>query len=212
MVQRLQQFWITNRGPPDTCWTTSPLYPGWAPAMHPMLLGLLFLAQIIILLQSECSPVPIPGTAEFPMIGPDDHQRRLTDYWTLHAASRKGEGYCASTRTVEAETWTQVFSNEPANGGQRPPMSFGSNTPDQPRTKVHKRSFKRACRRAMLYGSSQYHGRHMRPQDFPAHLSTKCKQNKANQDVKLPGEGHHRPLVDSLSCTGTRVDSPREHL
>ena len=180
--------------------------------MHPMLLGLLFLAQIIILLQSECSPVPIPGTAEFPMIGPDDHQRRLTDYWTLHAASRKGEGYCASTRTVEAETWTQVFSNEPANGGQRPPMSFGSNTPDQPRTKVHKRSFKRACRRAMLYGSSQYHGRHMRPQDFPAHLRHKVQAEQSQPGRQTP---RRRPSQTAGRLTllhWNPGDSPREHL
>ena len=91
----------------------------------------------------------------------------------------QGEGYCASTCTVEAEAWTQAFCNDPANGGQRPPMGLGSNDPDRPRTIVHKRSFMRACRRALIHGHSHYHGRYMRPQDFPAALRHKVQDTQS---------------------------------
>ncbi|CAL1163756.1 unnamed protein product [Cladocopium goreaui] len=54
-------------------------------------------------------------------------------------------------------------------------MSSRSNRPAAPFTAVQKRSFKRACRRAILNGSSHYHGSCMRVEDFPPALVQKLQ-------------------------------------
>ena len=141
----------------------------------------------------ECNPVPIPGvTSLFPCVQqPMSYkQTSLHDYVGFNNRSCQGEGYCASTCTVEAEAWMKAFCKDPANGGQRPPMSLGSNDPDRPRTTVHKRSFMRACRRALIHGHSHYHGRYMRSQDFPATLRHKVQATQSSTTHKAPKSWH----------------------
>lgn len=121
-------------------------------------------------------------------------QQRLADCWLPQQSSRKGEGYCDSTLTVEAEAWIHAFCQNPANGGQRPPLSISSQFPDRPCTAVHKRSFKRACRRALVHGSSAYHGRNMLLHEFPETL-----RKKLQAESTAPHARQAKPRIQSAS-------------
>ena len=149
---------------------------------------------------SGCYPVPIPGTADLTMEHFRTGQQLITDFWQTRTASREGEGYHGPTAVVGADSWIQEYCHDSANSGQQPPMSYCSNIPTRPYTQVHKRSYKRACRRALLHGRAQYHGCPVTPRDFPPALVQKLQQ-------QLPPQGHQpqkRPIplkaVDRLTC------------
>ena len=89
----------------------------------------------------------------------------------------EGEGWYSPTGVPGADNFTvSFFPNYPANlSGLLPPVSSGSIKPSK-KTEVQKRSFARACRRAMTTGCSWYKGRVMTPADFPQHLRQKTAQ------------------------------------
>ena len=124
----------------------------------------------------NCNPVPTPATAVLGMFPFADPQRRITDFWTPQYDSRKGEGYCGTIPTVGAEDWISDFCKSSAKHGQPPLMSNRSSRPTGPHTAVNKRSFKRACRRALCHGHSHYHGQRMTPADFPQGLVSRLQQ------------------------------------
>lgn len=135
------------------------------------------------------NPVPNPGMTE---------QKRIPDYFVQY--SHEGEGYHGPTAMVEADSWIHAYCNTTANGGQQPPMSISSNGPTRPYTVVHKRSYRRACKRALQHGTAQYHGHPMTVRDFPPSLVRKLQQEM------LPQGGQSRPqrqalkTVDRLTC------------
>ena len=121
------------------------------------------------------SPVPIPGMASSRSMHSTSAptQKRLYECPGFQHIGHQGEGYCGSISTVGADSWITTFCQDSAKHGKQPPMSNRSNRPTAPFTAVQKRSFKRACRRAILNGSSHYHGRCMSVEDFPPALVQK---------------------------------------
>ena len=133
---------------------------------------------LTILISGDCNPVPNPGTAVSPMNSSSTKKTLITDYWPQMGHSRKSEGYHGTTAVVGADRWIDDFCIASANSGQRPPMSFSSNDPMRPQTAVHKRSFKRACKRAIKHGTARYHGQQMQVRDFPSKLVQKVQQEQ----------------------------------
>ena len=123
------------------------------------------------------SPVPIPGMASSRSMHSTSAttQKRLYERTGFQHIGHQGEGYCGSISTVGADNWITEFCQGSAKNGKQPPMSSRSNRPAAPFTAVQKRSFKRACRRAILNGSSHYHGSCMRVEDFPPALVQKLQ-------------------------------------
>jgi len=112
------------------------------------------------------SPVPNPG-APLKMNATGTRQPFLTDYFPVRIPRREGEGCSETTLTAGADTVFRALSTFPAKCGYPPMMSNSSPISQMPIKAVHKRSFRRACRRALQYGTAHYHGQLMRPQDFP---------------------------------------------
>ena len=100
--------------------------------------------------------------------------RQLTLFDIPEFFSHKGEGSHASTHVGRADNWQFSFVQEAAKCGIPPKMSSGSDVPGR-FSSVQKRSFKRACRRAIVYGSTRYHGRLVMPTDFPSSLVQKMR-------------------------------------
>ena len=97
-------------------------------------------------------------------------QTDLHRYW--------GEGWNTATSVPEAETSVLPSSlfETPANlSGVLPTMSYGSNC-RLPVRNVHKRSYRRACKRAIQHGFAWYHGRCFDLSDFPVDLRQKIAQ------------------------------------
>ena len=121
----------------------------------------------------DCNPVPNPGVA---MLIGDMHrcgtrrQQTLHDFPGFEITGHQGEGCNRSTTVAEADSWVQEFCNNPAKCGQPPPLSYGSRQHSLPSSAVQKRSYRRACKHAVLYGTTQYKGRTFGPQDFPSSL------------------------------------------
>ena len=147
----------------------------------------------------ERNPVPIPGTALEQMSTTRIDHHRIYDFPGFTLTGRQGEGCCDPTVTAGADRWIYAFCQDSAKGGQPPQMSNSSNRPMLPQTAVHKRSYKRACRRALTYGNSHYHGRCMQVHDFPQALVQKIQQDMQPHGRRsLP----NRPLraKDRISC------------
>ena len=139
----------------------------------------LFLLGCLQSFLENCHPVPIPGAsghtmlrAEAPCFQPTA-QRLLTDFSGFHGTRCKGEGCHGSTPMVEATDWTHTIFADSAKCGHPPPMDFGPRHDSRSLTAVHKRSFRRACKRALIKGASMYHGRLLTISDFPAGLIAK---------------------------------------
>ena len=136
-------------------------------------------------LSLDRSPVPIPGRCPMPQeISPgtwNPQQRTLTDCPGFALVEPKGEGYCGPTAAVGATDWIDAFCYPSAKRGHRPPMDFGPSLISHAHTTVTKRSFRRACKRALKWGTAGYHGRTWCLQDFPPGLIAKLR---ASNDAK----------------------------
>ena len=123
------------------------------------------------------APVPNPGmtTDTYDHSGTASQQKRLYECQGFRFSGHQGEGYCGSIPTVGADSWITAFCQGSAKNGKQPPMSSSSNRPTAPFTAVQKRSYKRACRRAILNGFSHYHGHRMQVEDFPPALVQKLQ-------------------------------------
>ena len=161
----------------------------------------IFLGYIIQLqVNVTCNPVPNPGTAESSMSFLPTKQNLITDYWHHQEYSRKGEGYHGTTAVVGADRWIDEYCTATANSGQRPPMGYRSNAPIRPQTAVHKRSFKRACTRAIRNGAAHYHGHLMQVRDFPIKLVQKIQQAQQSSGNKIHPMDRQWNHKDRLIC------------
>ena len=130
-----------------------------------------------------CYPVPIPGTADgfSQTLQTLMRQTFLTDYKGFQYAGCEGEGCCATTCTAEADRWQQILVEPTANCGNPPTVRGFSPSSPPPYTCVQKRSYKRACRRALMHGSAHYHGIKMHPRDFPIGLVQKLSAEQGHK-------------------------------
>ena len=137
-----------------------------------------FLGLLIIYHYSGCNPVPNPGTADPCLLDYLMRQTDLRQFLGSHPYSCEGEGCRGTTTTTEADTWQSIFHNATANSGNPPPVSGHTQCFPSPATNVHKRSFKRACRRAIRFGTADYHGQRLHLRDFPETLISKLRSNE----------------------------------
>ncbi|CAL1150106.1 unnamed protein product, partial [Cladocopium goreaui] len=104
----------------------------------------------------------------------------------------QGEGYRGSTTTIQAAGCESTFIDHFAKGGQPLPEDYGPRQRTPSYTAVQKRSFKRACKRALRYGSTMYHGIIYTPADFPSQLLDKMQRPACNIKEKINPMPQHR--------------------
>ncbi|CAL1169052.1 unnamed protein product [Cladocopium goreaui] len=102
-------------------------------------------------------------------------QTRLTDFSGSQRNSCEGEGCRGTTTTTEADQWHSIFYDVAAKCGHPPPVGDNTESPSLPYTSVQKRSYRRACRRAINTGYAHYHGQKLQVTDFPAALVQKLR-------------------------------------
>ena len=138
----------------------------------------------------DCNPVPNPGRDQMTDASPDPsstmRQLTLFDCPGFLPQIPEGEGCCRTTPTAEADARTRIFFPNPAKSGTQPPAGCGPNPMPRFASKVNKRSFLRACRRAIRDGQAGYHGRVWKLQEFPKDLVTKL------QSDRLPTAPEHK--------------------
>ena len=112
-------------------------------------------------------------------------QSRLDQFFTSRG-KREGEGCRGSTTTAGADHWQQILRDLPGNSGYPPPVSGNTRILPSPATSVHKRSYKRACRRAIRTGYAHYHGMHLQLSDFPKRLVHSLQAAEPAQQQYIP--------------------------
>eukprot|EP00435_Cladocopium_sp_Y103_P012108 s4193_g3.t1 len=133
-----------------------------------------YLGCLFAVIQTGRNPVPIPGVTSATMSTNEMtlfHQTQLDDYFH-HFAGHKGEGCRGATTTTGATEAQTQFLDLFAKSGNPPPLGSGPNSgpPAHGYTKIQKRSFHRACRRASYHGATWYKGQLRTPDDFPQSL------------------------------------------
>ena len=123
------------------------------------------------------NPVPNPGAADlFLEFHPLHRMTQSTLYdHGFWSHSCKGEGCSVPTDTAEATDWTLASLNT-AKCGQPPPTGYGPQSDQQLFTDVQKRSYKRACRRALCTGAAWYRGQLHTVGHFPPRLVAQLSQ------------------------------------
>lgn len=156
-----------------------------------------------ILVLRDSNPVPIPGTAQ-DAAAPDRFQmtqRLLTDFAGFSNVSCEGEGCRGPTTTAEADKWQSILHDASANSGQPPPVCGNTRCHPSPYTSVQKRSYKRACRRALSHGYADYHGKRMHLSDFPSSLVKTIQvadQTSHKGPLPLPGKPSSSPRINIM--------------
>ena len=156
--------------------------------------GDLLLNANLFLTSLSCAPVPIPGGMDVQQLHLLDplRQTALTDYAGFNISHPKGEGYHDPTLVVGADDGLRQSCINTANSGKPLPEGYGPPV-RPPITQVHKRSFLRACRRALRCGSTGYHGKTWHWTDFPRSLISKVMQQqqpttqRGSQVSRAPG-------------------------
>lgn len=125
------------------------------------------------------NPVPIPGTtcrmSDWFYAADSMRQRSIPEFFHDQSAGCQGEGYRGTTTTISATGWQRTFIDHFAKGGQPLPAGYGPQQRQPFFSAVQKRSYKRACKRALQFGSTLYHGRLCTPSDFPPQLRQKLQ-------------------------------------
>ena len=142
------------------------------------------------------SPVPNPGEVlvcmqKYDLVQNSRQQLTLLDCQGFSISNLQGEGCCGSTPTARADPWIQDFIRTPAKSGPPPPMGFGPKQQPSTATSVHKRSFQRACHRAMRDGQAGYHGRVWQLHGFPPHLVARLR-SKIDHVNRAPPACRHQ--------------------
>ena len=155
-----------------------------------------------ILVIAICNPVPMPG-----MITEEDincsqpMQSTITSFFRRHG-DHEGEGCHVATDMARAPDWTKFFPQWAKTSGTPPTVGHGPNQQPfkQQYTAVQKRSYKRACRRAVLTGQTWYKGQCMRPSDFPSGLVQSVQQTEEHRPVPnmMLHTNKHRPRIRIL--------------
>ena len=112
-------------------------------------------------------------------------QTHLTDFFQ-DGSVHEGEGCNRTTTVTGADAWITHFCADPANSGQPPPRCHGTCPSPQPYTGVQKRSYKRACKRALTSGCTRYRGREVSLRDFPSNLIARVQQEQSRQRRPAP--------------------------
>lgn len=177
------------------------------PLQVPRIMLVLTVLQILIafchqphqhqILPVEYNPVPIPGAyAAVQQPFYMDSQKRIPDFFTHHSVC-EGEGCQGSTSLTRAADWEQIFLQQFAKSGTPLPEDSGPQQRTRPFTTVQKRSYKRACKRTLLHGSTWYHGKIFTPQDFPKWLLQKMQTRNMEHPVRHDTRPH-APRADRL--------------
>ena len=125
-------------------------------------------------------------------------QRTLYDYPDMFIRDPKGEGCCSSTAVARADAWVTAFCENPAKSGIPPTMGRGPTVSPKFTSAVHKRSYRRACRRALRDGRAgyTYHGRVLHLRDFPDRLIHELQRQDLKQTPlqtnRLPSQAYNR--------------------
>ena len=86
-----------------------------------------------------------------------------------------------------------------------PPMrGHGPHFDPRTATTVHKRSFQRACKRAIQFGTASYHGRQLHLHDFPTQLIQRLQASQPLQTVRSLQPSSRKLTTPAPSCTGTQ--------
>ena len=120
-----------------------------------------------------CHPVPNPGNSTGDIsvfVASKMRQTILLEYATAEHGRVQGEGCCGTTSATEATQWEREFIDKFANCGNPLPMDSGPQQRALRPTQVQKRSFRRACARALRHGATWYKGRICSVSDFPLEL------------------------------------------
>ena len=135
-----------------------------------------------------CNPVPNPGTPQCCDIEPMIHamqQPTLHDYFQTTWHGSQGEGCQGTTALMRAADWTHEFLQSSAKSGEPLPMGSGPQQRSYGISKVQKRSYRRACRRAIQHGTAWYKGKVVAENDFPFDLRSRISTQLAQRP---PGE------------------------
>ena len=146
------------------------------------------------LVLEACNPVPMPGMITAQDINAARSRQLTLPTFFRPIGDREGEGCQVSTGLARADDWMQSFMQWAKQSGQPPPEGYGPNTqPDrQCFTQVQKRSYKRACRRAVHTGQTWYKGQCLSITDFPPKLVQ-----------SFQGANQPRAVAPRLQSTGT---------
>ena len=138
-------------------------------AQHSWQWWVFFLLPLTVLVNRN--PVPNPGAAVQPWTIFSSSQMRQTTLFDqgFRANSCKGEGCSVTTNTAEATNWISA-SLFTAKCGHTPPTGCGPQSDQRLLTDVQKRSYKRACRRALRTGAAWYKGQLHTVGHFPSKL------------------------------------------
>lgn len=142
-----------------------------------------FLGCLFVFFTCVCNPVPNPGNqTNSPAKFADSVMRQtlLLDYAIPKTGLIQGEGCHGSTTVTEATTWEHAFIHHFANSGNPLPMGSGPKLKVHKVSQVQKRSYFRACRRAMQLGAAWYKGRILTSQDFPSSLCERVTHKSAS--------------------------------
>lgn len=125
----------------------------------------------------ECIPVPTPGNLPSVSIfvALDMRQTILLEYAIATDRQVQGEGCHSSTSVTEAALWEREYIEKFANCGNPLPTDCGPQQRAPRSIKVQKRSFQRACKRALQNGATWYKGRVFSAQDVPMMLKERLQ-------------------------------------
>jgi len=151
---------------------------------------------------ATCNPVPMPGMITKQDINTGQFIQSTIPTFFRRPGDHEGEGCHVATNMVRAADWETSFSQWAKPSGTPPTVGHGPNQQPikQPYTQVQKRSYKRACRRAVLTGQTWYKGQCMRPNDFPSKLlqSFQLTEGHHTGTSKVMHHTKHKPRIRIL--------------
>ena len=127
----------------------------------------------------------------------DSHQwrqRSILEFTSPQLQVGQGEGCCSATAATRASDWEQAFIHQSAKRGEPLPVGFGPNQRVPRFSQVQKRSFHRACKRALQHGATWYRGRFFPEAEIPTGLRQKLQP-------KLPTPSLKQKPVDFLPAS-----------
>ena len=148
-----------------------------------------------------CSPVPSPGTTAHnraPQRIFSMSQTTLFDHG-FYQSSCKGEGCSEATVTAGAPDWIQELQNS-AKRGQPPPMGYGPQSQPPRPSCVQKRSYRRACARAIHTGAAWYRGQLCTVEHFSPQLVSQLQHRSGITSPRRTHPIRTSGLRNRISC------------
>ena len=148
------------------------------------------------------NPVPMPGMITAQDINTGQSRQSTIPNFFSRQGDHEGEGCHVATNMARAADWETVFPQWAKQSGIPPTVGHGpiQQPFKQQYTQVQKRSYKRACRRAVLTGQTWYKGQCLRTQDFPAKLvqSFQLPEGHRPGPNLMPHHHKHKPRIRIL--------------